>query len=207
MRAKNPRTPPGPLTYEPGDIHALQTPLWRIHRVSGPHPSRWDDLRQYGPVSSMRWDPHPAPAGVHKGVGVSYASPYLDTAVAEAFQNERMVTLSGERALVGWVPVRPLRLLGVTGEWTIRNGASASLNSACRSTCREWARIIHQTWPELDGLLVTSTMTGKASVVLFTPAASSFPASPALSTTLDQQTAANLITPVASRFKWPLRRL
>lgn len=207
MSAKNPRTPPAPLTGRSDDFHTIVTPLWRIHRVAGRHSAQWDDLREYGPLPVMRWDPHPMPMGTHPGAGVSYASPYLDTAVAEAFQGTRVITLSGERALVGWIPDRPLRLLGLTGDWAIRNGASASLPAARRSTCRAWARTIHESWPDLDGLLVPSTMTGRSSVVLFAASASSFPARPRFSSTLDQRPAASLIIPVARRFGWPVRRI
>ncbi|WP_147911185.1 RES family NAD+ phosphorylase [Microbacterium wangchenii] len=206
MTAKNPRTPPTPLTMEEGDLTSVQHPLWRIHRVSGAHPSTWDELREHGPVTSMRWDPHPTPRGDHPGIGVSYASADVFTVVAEAFQQQRVITLSRERALVGWTPTRPLRLLRVSGEWAIRNGASASLHAAPRSTCRAWAREIHHTWPDLDGLDVPSTMTGTAMTVLFSHAATAFPPSPAVSATLDQRVAAALIVPVARRFRWPVTR-
>lgn len=204
---KNPRTPPRPLMREPQDIHSLLTPLWRIHRISGRHPSRWDELREHGPLEEMRWDPHPPLRGDHPGVGVSYASPYADTVVAETFQGRRVVTLSRSQALVGWTPTRPLSLLGLTGEWAIRNGASASLGSAPKPTCRAWARSIRETWPELDGLLAMSTMTGKPTVVLFSPAASSFPEFPAFSAPLDQWQASSIVTPIAKQFGWPVVRL
>lgn len=204
MSAKNPRTPPAPLTREPDDVSFLQTALWRIHRVAGGHASQWNELREYGPVSNMRWDPHPTPKGDHPGAGVMYASPDLETVVAEVFQAKRVVTLSGNQALIGWVPLRPLSLLALTGTWALRNGASASLHAAPRSVCRAWAHAIHQAWPDLDGMLVTSTMTGKPSVVLFTASATSFPALPAFSSTLDQRAARSLIIPAARRFGWPV---
>ena len=37
-------------------------------------------------------------------------------------------------------------------------------------SCRSWARAIFTTWPDLDGLLVTSTMTGRVNTVLWNAA-------------------------------------
>ena len=184
----------------------VQTPLWRFHRISGVHSSRWDELREHGPIPEMRWDPHPTPRGDHPGVGVSYATPFIETAVAEKFQGRRVVNLTGDVALTGWTPTRPLALLGLDRDWPVRNGASASLGAQAKSTCRAWARAIHQTWPELDGLLVTSTMTGQASVVLFSGSADSFPGYPSFTSPLDQWQASSIIVPVAKRFGWPVAR-
>ena len=203
---KNPRKPPRPLTREPDDIHMVQSPLWRFHRIAGTHASRWDELREHGPIPEMRWDPHPPPRGDHPGIGVSYASPFIETAVAEKFQGQRVVYLTADQALTGWMPTRPLALLGLAGEWELRNGASASLGAQPKSVCRAWAQTIHETWPDLDGLLVKSTMTGRSSVVLFSPAADSFPDYPLLSTPLDQWQASSIIIPIAKRYGWPVAR-
>lgn len=57
-------------------------------------------------------------------------------------------------------------------ERVLRNGASHSLASEPRATCRTWARAIAETWPDLDGLWSPSTLTGRINV---TPAADTFP--------------------------------
>lgn len=67
-------------------------------------------------------------------------------------------------------------------ERVLRNGASHSLASEPRATCRTWARAIAETWPDLDGLWSPSTLTGRINV---TPAADTFPASPDFSEYLD----------------------
>ncbi|RIJ76783.1 hypothetical protein D1871_10480 [Nakamurella silvestris] len=50
--------------------------------------------------------------------------------------------------------------------------------AAPRSTCRAWARAIHQTWDDVDGLLSPSTMTSRTMVTLFERAADSIPPRP-----------------------------
>lgn len=206
VRAKNPRRPPAPLTFAPDDVVSFTAALWRIHRVAGAHPSAWDELREYGPLPSMRWDPHPLPLGDHVGFGVSYAGSDVTTVVAESFQSRRVIALSGQQELVGWVPTRPLSLLNASSAWVLRNGASASLHAAPKSTCRAWAQAIRAERGDLDGLLVPSTMTGKPMVVLFGPAASAFPASPAFAEPLDTPLARALVVPAARELAWPAVR-
>lgn len=200
--AKNPRTPPGPLAREDSDVVSFERPLWRVRATDGPYALPWNVLREYGPVSTMRWDPHPAPVRAHPGVGVGYAAPDLVTVIAEVFQKNRQVKRTGSLELVGWKPTRPLRLLDLTGSWLVRNGASHSLSSGPKSVCRAWSRQIHVTWPDLDGLLAPSTLTGRPMVVLFAPAASAFPVAPAFARLLNDPGADRYLTPAARELGW-----
>lgn len=180
-------------------------PLWRLRTTHGPHPLAWDELREYGPLLTMRWDPHPDPVQVHPGVGVSYAAPDIVTVVAEVFQKTRRVVASTSALeLVGWQPVRPLQLLDLTGTWLLRNRAAHSLTGGPRATCRGWARAIYATWPDLDGLVVTSTWTGKPMLVLFTQAQSSFPTLPAFSRLASDPLGSSLLTLAARELSWPV---
>lgn len=168
--------PPGLLVREAGDITAYDAPLWRIHPTIGPHARAWDDLRAWGPAADCRWEPHPEPVGIHDGEGVMYAATDLATAVVETFHKTgRIDPSSGRPKGTSWSPTRPLRLLNLTDDWALRNGASASLTSAPQSTCRSWARVIRRTWPDLDGLCTPSTLTGRNNVTLWAPAADTFP--------------------------------
>ena len=113
-----------------------------------------------------------------------YAAADLATAHAEVFQRTRVVdTVSFLPQVTAWRPTRPLRLLNVTKTWALRNGAAA-LGAAPHSTCRAWARAIRATWPDLDGLAAASTMTGGRTIVLWNPAANSFPNAPEFSRAL-----------------------
>lgn len=105
-----------------------------------------------------------------------YAASDLATAVVETFaETGRIDPHSGRPRGTSWSPTRPLNLLELTDDWALRNGASASLTSAPQSTCRSWARAIRETWPDLDGLRTPSTLTGRPNIVLWAPAADTFP--------------------------------
>jgi RES domain len=201
---KNPRAPRQDLTGEATDFISYSDVLWRIHRTIGVHRSRWDQLRAWGPVDS-RWDPHPPPPGDQPDAAVLYASTDVPTAFGEVFQHRRAITLTDQLNLAGWIPVRPLRLLDLTGTWPVRNGASASLHAAPKATCRRWAQVIRSTWPDIDGLWVPSTITLRNMVVLFAPGADSFPSGPSLSRPINHPGLAALVVESAQQLGWPVR--
>jgi hypothetical protein len=180
-KPKAPRTPPEQLIREPDDSVEYTGTLWRVHRTEGEHVLAWNKLRTYGPLPSMRWDPHPGPQP-SSGDGVLCAAVDVATSLAEVYQTTRVIdTRAGAPNLTAWQPHRRLRLLDLSGTWLLRNTASAALLAAPRSICRRWARAIYTTWPELDGLYVPSTMTGRPNIVLWNAAADSIPAMPSFS--------------------------
>lgn len=212
MTAKNPQIPPGALVAQPDDIVTCDRALWRIHRLTGQYRQQWNEMRTAGPLAQMRWDPHHESSGTagapHRSV--TYAATDVLTAFAEVFHGRRRIVLSGHQGLTGWLPARPLQLLdlmppdrpGATS-WSLRNGASASLDSAPKSRCRAWARAIADTWPTgLDGLSMRSTVTGRAVVVLFAPGAASFPPDPAFSRRLDDPVLAGLAVGISTSLGW-----
>lgn len=182
---KVPSRPPATVIRDPADVVSHQPELWRIHPVKGPHPMPWNGFRTFGPLHTARFDPHPGPQGDHPGYGVAYTALDVVTCAAEVFQSSRRIALTDEYDLTGWTAACDLRLLDLTGTWAMRNGAANSLASAQRSVCREWSAKIRTTWPDLDGLLSLSTMTGRNMVTLFESAARSFPAAPAFRRPLD----------------------
>ncbi|MGH3492168.1 MAG: RES family NAD+ phosphorylase [Sciscionella sp.] len=178
--------------------------LWRIHRTQGGHVSDWNQLRTFGPLPSMRYDPHPEPLEQYDE-GVLYAAadhpgvPALVTAVAEVFQATRAIDVdSFAPQLTAWTPTRDLRLLDLTGDWALGNQAAHSLAHAPRSTCRAWARAIRATWPDLDGLWAPSTMSAGTVVVLWNPAHDSFPATPAFSRPLAHPLVRRVLAQIAA---------
>jgi hypothetical protein len=181
-KPKAPRTPPEQLIKEPHDIADYTGTLWRVHRTEGEHVLPWNKLRTYGPLPSMRWDPHRGPQPIAAAEGVLYAAADVATSLAEVYQTTRVIdTRAGAPTLTAWQPQRRLRLLDLSGTWLLRNIASAALLAAPRSICRRWARAIYTTWPELDGLYVASTMTGRPNIVLWNAAADSIPTMPSFS--------------------------
>ncbi|MGO1183016.1 MAG: RES family NAD+ phosphorylase [Micrococcaceae bacterium] len=211
VQPKNPRHPTIPLTLPPESVFTYSGPLWRIHTLAGAHPLSWDQFRWHGPLRSQRWDPHPGPVSVRSAAGVSYTATDFTTAFAEVFQSDRAITLTSDRALSGWHPIRPLELLDLTGgegsgDWAVRHGASASLPQAPKSTCRAWAAAIHdQLGSHLDGLWVPSTVTGDPMVVLFPGSSSAFPVAPSFSRTLQHADVLTMAVQVRQRLHWPIR--
>ena len=193
---KLPLTPALPLTRRHTDLRRVRrgVALWRVHAAAGPHVTPWDQLRFFGPTTS-RFDPQAPPPHLSTRA-VTYAATDVPTVLAEAFQATRVIDIQRRVPyLTGWRTARELTLLNLTGTWPIRNGASNVLTSGPKAACRQWAHAIDQTWPDLDGLWSTSTMTGRPMIVLFTTAANSFPTRPSFSRPLT--------TPALTR---PLRR-
>lgn len=199
---KRPRTPPRPVTVGPEDVLPFAGALWRVHRTSGTHVLGWDTLRGWGPAANCRWDPHPEPAGHHPGHGVLYAAIDLATAVVETFQATRLIDPNtGTPRATSWTPNRPLRLLNLTDDWALRNGASAALTTAPHSTCRAWARAIRDASPDLDGLYSPSTLTGRANITLWAPASATFPALPDFSEALADDLLWDRLDKIAHRYR------
>lgn len=160
-------------------------PLWRIHFNGSRHPVAWNVLRHYGPVESCRFDPHPPPRSAGQPEGVAYLAADIATALAEVFQETRVIATSRNSPwLSGFTPSRPLRLLDLRGQWPVRAGASHTINTGRKDHCRAWARTIRAAWPELDGLAHSSAMTSTTCVTLFNPAEDAFPDQPEFSAPL-----------------------
>jgi hypothetical protein len=111
--------------------------------------------------------------------GVAYTAAAVPTSLAEVFQASRTIDLAyREPWLVGWRPIRKLQLLDLTGGWPLRVGASFSINSCNRARSRQWARAFRAAWPDVDGAVHTSSLTGQRCLVLWNPARDSFPGTP-----------------------------
>lgn len=129
---KLPLPPPADrLHHQSEQLRSLDTDtvVWRVHRTSGEHVVPWDQLRYWGPAATMRFDPHEPPPH-SQDRGVSYAALTVPTALAEVFQQRRVINT--ERLtpyLTGWSPARSLTLLDLTGTWPIQSGASHVINT------------------------------------------------------------------------------
>ena len=140
--------------------------LVRIYQAVGDHPLRWDQFRRFGPTTG-RFDHHPVvDQKDHPDHGVWYGAleklrsrSALTTVVAETFQDTRVVPLgSRQRWLVITAPARPLHLLSLDSSWITRAGGNAAIRSGPRSQARKWARAIHLHYPEVDGLIWSSSV-------------------------------------------------
>jgi hypothetical protein len=152
--------------------------LWRVHATVGDHVLAWNELRYWGPATTMRFDPHLPPPRLQDR-GVLYAGSAIPDVLAEVYQQTRVVDRGAEGGyLAAWCPTRQLRLLDLTGSWPVRAGASYTINTGRKDHCRLWAQAIHTERPDLDGLWHHSSMTGGTLITLFTHAADSFPERP-----------------------------
>jgi hypothetical protein len=91
---KVPSTPPAALTRHDDDVVDGTDLLWNINRTTGAHVMPWNMPRRYGPIPSMRWDPHPEPTRSHDSCGVIYVSTTVATVVAEVFQDRRVIDIT-----------------------------------------------------------------------------------------------------------------
>ncbi|GAA1902990.1 hypothetical protein [Lapillicoccus jejuensis] len=189
------RCPAPPWTLpplDPGDVLDQVDPVLRIYSSAGPYAVGWSTLRSHGPVASMRFDHHPPPARMHPTLAVTYGTTSwtgrdgrptdpFEVAVVERFRSSGVLdrTTDGPRFVL-WAPTRPLRLLQLSDStWVARAGGNAALTSGARGTARAWSRAIHRSYPDVDGLLWSSSVLPPGrSVVLYERARDAVPSAP-----------------------------
>lgn len=180
MTASKIPLPPATLTIGPSDIVPYTGFLYRVYPTEGDHPQDWDELREYGPIPGMRFDPHPPPTGDHPGVGVMYTALAPSTALAEVYQDSHIIdrTLKGN-ALVTWEVTRPLELLDLTQHWPVRNHGAAAMQMGDKEHTPAWAHAIHtQFGHRIDGLFHRSSVDNQPMITLFERSKDSFPDRP-----------------------------
>lgn len=186
MIAKRPQTPPADLASRSPDWFSWPTSavLWQLAATTGRWSAPFATLRHFGPLPSARFDPHSPPPHTSPTEGVLYAGTDLLTALAERFQHLREIRRDqpGDPVAYSWAPTRPLQLLDLTDSAAVRLGASHVINTGRKDVTRVWARALRAAWPEADGVLYSSPMTGRNCTALWTPAQNSFPPAPAFAT-------------------------
>lgn len=173
-----------PLT---GALHTVDTEviLWRIHYTLGAHVVAWNQPRRWGPARG-RFDPHQLPPGVDAQRGVLYVGDQIPVVLAEVFQHTRRVDVTaGAPWLTGLRLTRTVSLLDLTGLWPTRAGASQAIAAGPRPQAQAWARVIADTWPDLDGLWYRSSMHGRGHcAALWSLSVDAIPDTPLLSVPL-----------------------
>ncbi|RJQ72745.1 RES domain-containing protein [Pseudonocardiaceae bacterium YIM PH 21723] len=160
------------------EVHGT-TRLVRVYNASGRAQQKWDSFRYTGPLAHARFDPHrPAADGSPTNSadhGVLYFGLSVRTSIAEVYQTSSIVDRHTKKPqLVVIRPSRTLRLLDLVGIWPTRVGASQAISSGPRWRTQEWARVIREACPDLDGLWYRSSMdSGNPAVCLWDPPASS----------------------------------
>lgn len=186
--------PPTDLTQlAAGDVKTIPagSRLARVVFTAGDHPMTWRQMRTYGPTRS-RFDHHPPPPRDHvDGPKISYwaataeltptPSNPLCAVLAEVFAETRTVELSRNEPWFVVIEVGlPLRLLDVSDSmWIVRNRGNAAISSGRRNTARAWARKIHATYHDIDGIWYqTSNCPPARSIALNERAQGALPARP-----------------------------
>ena len=178
------------IEWTPGDV------VWRVHRTTGPHVLAWNGLRTFGPV--LRFDHHPLPPADRTIYGIWYGASNPRGALAEAFQSSRTVDRRHcEPFLTSVKFVRGLRLLDVsgigTGVWATRVGGNHALDSAAHRRTQHWAKTIHRTHDNLDGIIYRGRYAGTVCMALFERASDAFPALPEFSAPLSHPALADRV--------------
>ena len=122
--AKFPEPPdPGVLTAIPPDLRTLDagTELWRVYARGGAHPRNWNTFRDFGPVTTMRFDHHEEPSRRQAG-SILYGGAQIAVCVAESFQTERLVDrYRGDAYPVGFSLQRAITLLDLSSACSTRS--------------------------------------------------------------------------------------
>ncbi len=139
----------------------------------------------------MRFDHHTGRPKEHPTRAISYAAiawdpegaglvDPLDVAVLECFTNGVLDRLRGGPRLSVWKPTRPLKLLRLTdGAWLAQAKGNAALTSGARGVARLWSKVIYDAYPDIDGLVWSSSvLPGGRSVALYERALEGIPSSP-----------------------------
>jgi hypothetical protein len=179
--------------------------LWRIYFRAGARPTRWNGFRSFGPTNA-RFDHHPPPAKRHRTRAMLYASSAGPTALAEVFQETRVIDRSsGSPALAAFQLTRALALLDLTGTWPTRAGASMAIHSGSRARARAWSRAIDSAYPQIAGLRYASSMNAnQPAFALYERARPALPAAPLLDLPLATPALAAPLAEAALRFGYAL---
>lgn len=164
------------------------TELWRIYFRSGPHPTTWERMRDFGPLAGARFDHHHEPSRVQdrKILYAATGEQAVATCVAEVFQERRSINARrNEPWLACFALTEEVPLLDLTSKWPTRAGASMTINSGPRPRARRWSRAIYEAYPDVQGLLYASSMNaGEQAVALYERAAHILPTLPTFNESL-----------------------
>jgi RES domain len=205
--------PPGVAALRRIDAQTIQlsasTMLARIYFAGGPHPSRWNQFRRFGPTSA-RWDHHlPNVDGdpTDQDRCVLYCAPDVDTCAAEVFQATRRIDRTRNKPmLVVFALAETVTLLDVRGAFATTIGASTAIYSGPRTRARAWARQLYEAYPTLQGIYYGSSMNGHAPAsVLNDRARRALPQQPHFHRALNDDMLVDVLQGIALRLSYGLR--
>ena len=146
------------------------TPLHRIYRRGGEHPTQWRRFRHYGPTSARFDHHHPddAERSQEQTRGILYLAVDVSTALAEVFQERRTVDRFLQRPwLVSFKLANDLSLLDLTGTFCVRAGGSMKLVSGPAIYSQNWSRALYERYRSIHGLYYPSSLTNRPVIALY----------------------------------------
>jgi hypothetical protein len=190
-------------------ILAADTNLARIYFAAGPHPSRWNQFRSFGPTAA-RWDHHlPNARGIpmEQKRAVFYCAPDVDTCAAEVFQATRRIDRTRNAPVLVVLALRAaVTLLDLRGTFATTVGASTAIHSGPRARARAWARELYEAYPHIQGLYYGSSMNGHAPAVALNDRASqAMPEHPQFHRALNDDMLVETLQHIALRLSYGLR--
>jgi hypothetical protein len=183
--------------------------LARIYFATGPHPSRWNQFRSFGPTAA-RWDHHLPNAhsvAVEQSRAIFYCAPDVDTCAAEVFQATRRIDRTRNApGLVVFALREAVTLLDLRGTFATKMGASTAIHSGPRSRARAWARELYDAYRDTQGLYYGSSMNGHApAVALNERAQRAMPEQPQFHRALNDDMLVETLQQIALRLSYGLR--
>ena len=187
----------------------VDTPLARIYFAAGPHPSRWNHFRSFGPTAAQ-WDhqlPDARNSPSEQSRAVLYCAPDVDTCAAEVFQSTRRIDRTRNApGLVVFALREALTLLDLHGVFATTIAASTAIHSGPRARARAWARELYDAYPDIQGLYYGSSMNGHApAIVLNDRAQRAVPERPQLHRSLNDDMLVEVLLQIALRLSYGLR--
>jgi len=190
-------------------ILVADTNLARIYFAAGPHPSRCNQFRSFGPTAA-RWDhhlPNARDVPTNQQRAVFYCAPDVDTCAAEVFQATRRIDRTRNApGLVVLALREDVTLLDLRGTFATAIGASTAIHSGPRSRARAWARELYEAYPDVQGLYYGSSMNGHApAVALNERAQQAMPEHPQFHRALNDDMLVETLQQIALRLSYGLR--
>jgi hypothetical protein len=210
--AANAKLPPPPTSLprlRASDIRTLPVGslCWRVYRAGGEHPSRWNDLRHFGPTATGRFDHQDPPPHEDPARAIVYLAMDATAALAEAFQDTRTIDRRRQEPwLVAFELVAEVAALDLTRLWPTRAGASQAIATGRRVTAQAWSRAIYRAYPEVAALAYRSAMAGSSvNVALYERASASIATRPTVHLPLTHPGLALPLARAASKLGYGLR--
>jgi hypothetical protein len=188
---------------------SADTQLARIYFAAGPHPSRWNQFRSFGP-SAARWDhhlPNTRNASTEQSRAVLYCALDVDTCAAEVFQSTRRIDRTRNApGLAVFALHEAVTLLDLRGAFATTIGASTAIHSGPRSRARAWARELYDAYSDIQGFHYGSSMNGHApAIVLNDRAQRAVPKEPQFHRALNDDMLVEVLQRIAVRLSYGLR--